>query len=195
MSDADSITRKEAIAEVVRLRSEVAYLTFNRDHLAAANKSMHAELVALRAALNWLRHWRTKDHESIDCTIQHALGEAETCDVCHPHGSEALPANVGPSIPEVNERAETREQLLARLTECELALHHYSGGASEYFLRYTLGGRPVSPPPAPAPEKRVSKSRGECPHRRCLSRRACKERHTCLHFDEPSDLRSEGYAK
>ena len=64
------------------------------------------EIERLRAALDWLRHWRTKDHESIDCTIQHALGEAETCDVCHPHGSEALPANVGPSIPEWNDRAD-----------------------------------------------------------------------------------------
>ena len=54
------------------------------------------EIVNLRAALNWLRGWRTKDHESIDCTIQHALGEAETCDVCHPHGSEALPADDPP---------------------------------------------------------------------------------------------------
>lgn len=53
------------------------------------------EIVNLRAALNWLRGWRTKDHESIDCTIQHALGGAETCDVCHPHGSEALPASAG----------------------------------------------------------------------------------------------------
>lgn len=64
------------------------------------------EIVNLRAALNWLRGWRTKDHESIDCTIQHALGGAETCDVCHPHGSEALPASAGTSIAESNDRAD-----------------------------------------------------------------------------------------
>lgn len=40
----------------------------------------------MRAELEWLRGWRTKDPESIDCCIQHALGEAETCTVCHPHG-------------------------------------------------------------------------------------------------------------
>lgn len=52
------------------------------------------ELVAdrdrLRGALEWLRGWRTKDHESIDCCIEHALGQAETCSVCHPHGNAAL---------------------------------------------------------------------------------------------------------
>jgi len=46
-----------------------------------------AERDRLRASLEWLRGWRVLDHESIDCTIQHALGDAETCDVCHPHGN------------------------------------------------------------------------------------------------------------
>ena len=37
--------------EIARLRSEVAHLTFNRDHHAAANKALHDELKHLRAAL------------------------------------------------------------------------------------------------------------------------------------------------
>lgn len=74
------------------------------------------EIVNLRAALNWLRGWRTKDHESIDCTIQHALGGAETCDVCHPHGSEALPAEAAHRISEAHDRA---VELLRELVDIE----------------------------------------------------------------------------
>jgi len=37
--------------EIARLRSEVAHLTFNRDHHAAANKALHDELKHLRARL------------------------------------------------------------------------------------------------------------------------------------------------
>ena len=55
----------------------------------------HATVVRMREALEWLRHWRTKDHESIDCCIEHALGEAETCTVCHPHGNAALAGGNG----------------------------------------------------------------------------------------------------
>lgn len=65
-------------------------------HAAECNlEAAHAAVVRMREELNWLRDWRTKDHESIDCCIQHALGEAETCTVCHPHGNAALAGGNG----------------------------------------------------------------------------------------------------
>jgi hypothetical protein len=62
------------------------------DRLISADR----ERGRLRAALEWLRGWRMKDHEAIDCTIQHALGEADTCTVCHPHGNAALAGDAKP---------------------------------------------------------------------------------------------------
>ena len=101
-------------------------------HAAECNlEAAHATVVRMREALEWLRHWRTKDHESIDCCIEHALGQAETCSVCHPHGNAALaggaepkyasdieaglreagygdavPAEAAPNIAESNDRAD-----------------------------------------------------------------------------------------
>lgn len=66
-------------------------------HAAECNlEAAHATVVRMREALEWLRHWRTKDHESIDCCIEHALGQAETCSVCHPHGNAALAGGAEP---------------------------------------------------------------------------------------------------
>lgn len=75
---------KDALAEAGHpLNNENGHL------VCRALAALIAERDRLRASLEWLRGWRMKDHESIDCTIQHALGDAETCDVCHPHGNAA----------------------------------------------------------------------------------------------------------
>lgn len=63
----------DAYAEIERLQQA--------RHAAECNlEAAHATVVRMREALNWLRHWRTKDPESIDHEIDAALaGGAEQC--------------------------------------------------------------------------------------------------------------------
>lgn len=113
------------------------------------------EIVNLRAALNWLRGWRTKDHESIDCTIQHALGGAETCDVCHPHGSEALPASAQHTDDEAHDRSADANWIAGATfgyIRGQMNEHQQYKDAVEARWKRIAESRAAFPPPA-APTK------------------------------------------
>lgn len=79
----------QAADEIEGLRADVSHLTFNRDHHAACNKSMHAELVGLRAAIEHALPWigARLSPQGNPCLNEPCLRAAD--------GTECFPCDVG----------------------------------------------------------------------------------------------------